>query len=244
MKDKLESYKIEQIEKTIRRRNKVALAMLIPLNVGIAFVAFAFAVNGDTVPCIAFLLFMLPILLLTGIMFKAIPEPLKYRNFFYVHQVDGASNKQLWADIRDREGYKYDKEYGFKSSLFFKRKVSVSASNVSKEYVYRCIECFQNLNEDEVGKLIGWAWDDVAMCREQYDFDQAGVAMDNEASGSDILAYIYPEVMFIPDEEIYEGQEDPEKILFTVICDAEWELPEYQVYISVEDGRITQIESY
>ena len=168
---------------------------------------------------------------------------MKYRDFFSVYSVDGVSNKRLLADIRDKEDYKYDREYGFVSDLF-KRKVSVNAVNVSAEYVQRCIQCFQSLDKDEIDKLVSWAWDDVAMCRELYDFDQAGVRMDEDAFGADILDYIYPEVMYIPEEEMSERQEDPEGIIFTLTCDAEWELAEYEVNISVEDGHITQIESY
>lgn len=74
---------------------------------------------------------------------KVYKDPERYQRFFFNLNTTRVSNARLSADSRDKEDYKYDKEYGFVSSLF-NRKISVSAVNVSKEYVERCIDFFSN----------------------------------------------------------------------------------------------------
>ena len=185
---------------------------------------------------------------------KAYKNPEKYQRFFFNLNTTRVSNARLRADNRDKKDYEYDKEYGFVATLFH-RKISVSAINVSKEYVERCIEFFQTLNEAEIRALTEGAIQYCNEMRELYSFEEANIDIPESITGKEILEYIYPCTMYIGtdmdtpiggDADMYKGGEekgDPEKIEFIVECDCEWE-EEHGLEIVVIDNRIVHIGSY
>ena len=119
---------------------------------------------------------------------KVYKDPEKYQHFFDLNTTR-VSNARSSADIRDKEDYKFDKEYGFVSSLF-NRKISVSAENVSKEYVERCIDFFQTLNEEEIRVLTEGAIQYCNECRVLFDFEEANIDIPESVTGKEILEYI------------------------------------------------------
>ena len=185
---------------------------------------------------------------------KAYKNPEKYQRFFFKLNTTRVSNARLRADNRDKKDYEYDKEYGFVSTLFH-RKISVSAINVSKEYVERCIEFFQTLNEEEIRALTEGAIQYCDEMRELYSFEEANIDIPESITGKEILEYIYPCTMYIGtdmdtpiggDADMYKGGEekgDPEKIEFIVECDCEWE-EEHGLEIIVIDNKIVHVGSY
>lgn len=181
---------------------------------------------------------------------KVYKDPEKYQRFFFNLNTTRVSNARLWANKRDKEDYKYDKEYGFVSSLF-NRKISVSAINVSKEYVERCIDFFQTLNEEEIRVLTEEAIQYCNECRVLFDFEEANIDIPESITGKEILEYIYPHAMYIGSDmdmnggDMYVGGEekgDPEKIEFIVECDCDWE--EHGLEIIVIDNKILHVGFY
>ena len=176
---------------------------------------------------------------------KVYKNPEKYQRFFFNLDTTRVSNARLSADMRDKEDYKYDKEYGFVSSLF-NRKISVSAENVSKEYVVRCINFFQTLNEEEIGVLTEGAIQYCNECRELIDFEEANIDIPESVTGNEILEYIYPHDMYIGSNmDMYVGggeKGDPENIEFIVECECDWE--GHGLEIIVIDNKIVHVGFY
>ena len=131
--------------------------------------------------------------------------------------------------------YKHDRDYGFVSKVF-NRPVSVSASNVSGDYVKKCIEFFQNMSEAQIDRL---ADDTMTYYREIKECSgDTGSKMPETLSGREILDWVYPKVMWIGNDE---GREGP--VEFIVECDCEWE-PEHGMEIVAFSEEIIHVGSY
>mgnify|MGYP003301522528 CR=1 FL=1 len=140
-------------------------------------------------------------------------------------------------NLKGKQGNKMKTKakYDFASNLF-RRKIAVSADNVSEAYTKKCIDFFQNMDEETVSSL-------AKQANEYYrEYSIIGnvsnVKMPNDVEGKDILKWIYPKVMWIGNDE---GQ--PKKMEFIVECECEWE-PEHGLEIVVYDRRIIHIGTY
>ncbi len=131
--------------------------------------------------------------------------------------------------------YKFDKEYGFVSNLF-NRGISVSANDVSDNYVKDCIDFFQNMDDEQKDFLIKESIKYYLEFKEISGHTCRNIPEDID--GEEILNYIYPKVMYIGNED-----EEPEKMEFIVECDCEWE-PEHGLEIVVYDRKVIHVGSY
>ncbi len=139
--------------------------------------------------------------------------------------------------------YEYDREYGFISNVF-KRPVSVSAANVSADYVKKCIGFFQNLSNALLDALAGGAMQYYRDITEAS--GEPGPGMPDTLGGREILDWIYPKVMWIGNGEATEGPEGvegAEPVAFIVECDCAWE-QEHGLEIIAYDGEIIHVGSY
>ena len=134
--------------------------------------------------------------------------------------------------------YKFDKEYGFVSNLF-NRGISVSANDVSDNYVKDCIDFFQNMDDEQtkvLARMIAAEYKDMKLSVIMLFFYRfkcghfgrfygkvdpmvitcalKDFAEECEAKSKE---YIYPKVMYIGNED-----EEPEKIEKPVAT-IEWE---------------------
>lgn len=140
-------------------------------------------------------------------------------------------------NLKGKKGNKQKSKtkYDFVSNIF-KRKISVSADNVSEAYVQKCIDFFQNMDEKKVSSLVKQANDyyrEISTIS-----DLSNVKMPKDVEGKDILNWIYPKVMWIGNDE---GQ--PKKMEFILECECEWE-PEHGLEIDVYDRKIIYVGSY
>ena len=162
----------------------------------------------------------------------AVCNPLKFKWMF--RNLKSEQKAQPKPRAKKTE-YKHDRDYGFVSKVF-NRPVSVSASNVSGDYVKKCIEFFQNMSEAQIDRL---AEDTMTYYREIKECSgDTGSKMPETLSGREILDWVYPKVMWIGNDE---GREGP--VEFIVECDCEWE-PEHGMEIVAFSEEIIHVGSY
>lgn len=116
-----------------------------------------------------------------------------------------------------KQDYEYDKEYGFVSNIF-NQKISVGVTdNISEEYIKKCINFIQNLDEEQmnllVTKSIKYYNEFKNMVSYKYELNMPETINDKE-----ILNYIYPRVMWIGDD----NKEPLNEIEFIMECSCEW----------------------
>ena len=147
-------------------------------------------------------------------------------------------NKMGLFDFLKKENkkpeYRFDKEYGFVSSLF-NSAVSVSATNVSEEYIKNCIDFIQNPDDAQIDLLVK---ESIRYYQEFIEISGSDTSMPEDIEGREILKYITPKVMYIGNDD-----EEPEKMEFIVECDCKWE-PEHGLEIIVYDKKIIHVGSY
>ena len=162
----------------------------------------------------------------------AVSNPLKFKWMF--RNLRAEQKAQPKPRARKKE-YRLDKDYGFVSKIF-NRPVSVSAQNVSGDYVEKCIGFFQNMSEAQIDRL---ADDAIAYYREIKECSGDTISnMPETLTGREILDWVYPKVMWIGNDE---GREGPME--FIVECDCEWE-PEHGMEIVAFSGEIIHVGSY
>ena len=162
----------------------------------------------------------------------AVCNPLKFKWMF--RNLKSEQKAQPKPRAKKTE-YKHDRDYGFVSKVF-NRPVSVSALNVSGDYVKKCIEFFQNMSEAQIDRL---AEDTMTYYREIKECSgDTGSKMPETLSGREILDWVYPKVMWIGNDE---GREGP--VEFIVECDCEWE-PEHGMEIVAFSEEIIHVGSY
>ena len=162
----------------------------------------------------------------------AVCNPLKFKWMF--RNLKSEQKAQPKPRAKKTE-YKHDRDYGFVSKVF-NRPVSVSALNVSGDYVKKCIEFFQNMSEAQIDRL---ADDTMTYYREIKECSgDTGSKMPETLSGREILDWVYPKVMWIGNDE---GREGP--VEFIVECDGEWE-PEHGMEIVAFSEEIIHVGSY
>lgn len=131
--------------------------------------------------------------------------------------------------------YTYNKEFGFVTRIF-DRPISVSALNVSEEYVKKCISFLQNMSEEQIDCL---ADDTMAYYQEIKECsDDKESKIPEMITGRQILEWVYPKVMWIGNDE---GREGP--VEFIVECDCEWET-EHGMEIIVFADEVIHVGSY
>lgn len=136
---------------------------------------------------------------------------------------------------RNKQKLKTKSKYDFVSNLF-QREISVREEDVSEEYVKKCIDFFQNMNEKTVNSLVKQANDYYQEISAILDLSK--LKMPQNPEGREILQWIYPKIMWIGNDE---GQ--PEKMEFVVECGCEWE-SDHGLEIDVYDGKILFVGSY
>ena len=162
----------------------------------------------------------------------AVCNPLKFKWMFRNLKSEQKAQPKPRAEKTE---YKHDRDYGFVSKVF-NRPVSVSASNVSGDYVKKCIEFFQNMSEAQIDRLVE---DTMTYYREIKECSgDTGSKMPETLSGREILDWVYPKVMWIGNDE---GREGP--VEFIVECDCEWE-PEHGMEIVAFSEEIIHVGSY
>ncbi|MBO4325323.1 MAG: hypothetical protein J5845_08030 [Lachnospiraceae bacterium] len=179
------------------------------------------------------------LLILTGLFtallivsIAAVCNPLKFKWMFRNLRAEQKAQPKPRAK---KVEYKHDKDFGFVSTVF-NRPVSVSALNVSEDYVKKCIEVFQNMSEGQIDQLTD---DAAAYYREILECSGDTVPnMPENLNGREILDWIYPKVMWIGNDE---GRVGPAE--FLVECDCEWE-KEHGMEIVVCGGEIIHVGAY
>ena len=162
----------------------------------------------------------------------AVCNPLKFKWMF--RNLKSEQKAQLKPRAKKTE-YKHDKDYGFVSRIF-DRPVSVSALNVSGDYVKKCIDFFQSMSDEQIDRLADNA---MAYYLEIRECSGDTVSkMPETLNGREILDWVYPKVMWIGNDE---GREGP--VEFIVECDCEWE-PEHGMEIVAFSEEIIHVGAY
>ena len=150
-------------------------------------------------------------------------------------------NLQIYKQINiqnlsSKQEYKYDKEYGFISNIF-NQKISVSVTNVSDEYIKKCINFIQNLDEEQmkflVTKSINYYNEFKNITNYEYELNMPETIIDKE-----ILNYIYPSVMWIGND----NKENTNEIEFLIEGSCEWN-PD-GIEIVVANNKIIHVGQY
>ena len=197
----------------------------------ILFLLIALNINIGAVVCV--LIFILMVSLLIVFFSKAKKEPLNYMKYFTNLQIYKQINIQ---NLSSKQEYKYDKEYGFISNIF-NQKISVSVTNVSDEYIKKCINFIQNLDEEQmkflVTKSINYYNEFKNITNYEYELNMPETIIDKE-----ILNYIYPSVMWIGND----NNENTNEIEFLIEGSCEWN-PD-GIEIVVANNKIIHVGQY
>lgn len=218
-------------EEIIKRCNAGIVCFTIIDVILIFFLLIALTINIGAIVCVLIFIFMVSFLIV--FFSKAKKEPLNYMKYF--------TNLQIYKQINiqnssSKQEYKYDKEYGFISNIF-NQKISVSATNVSDEYIKKCINFIQNLDEEQmnflVTKSINYYNEFKNMTNYEYELKMPETINDKK-----ILNYIYPSVMWIGND----NKDAINEIEFLIEGSCEWN-PD-GIEIVVANNKIIHIGQY
>ena len=196
----------------------------------VLFFIIALSINIGAIVCVLIFIFMVSLLIV--FFSKVKKKPLNYRKYFMNLKVD----KQTLKKSNLKQEYRFDKEYGFISNIF-NTKISVGATNVSDEYINKCINFIQNLDEEQmnflVTKSINYYNEFKDITNYEYELN-----MPKTISSKEILKYIYPTIMWIGND----NKEATNEIEFLIEGSCEWNPDDLEIVVA--NNKIIHVGQY